>query len=161
MSFHAVDKEAFRRACSTFATGVAVATVVGADGAPHGLTVSSFTSVSLSPPLVLICVGHASAMLKHFRANPFFGVNILREANTEVSEHFARKGHDRFNGVEWLAGRTGAPLLPDALAILECKRTETVEAGDHDILIGKVVRAELHDGRPLVYFGSTYRRLDP
>jgi flavin reductase (DIM6/NTAB) family NADH-FMN oxidoreductase RutF len=156
-----VDKEAFRRACASFPTGVTVATAVGTDGAPHGLTVSSFTSVSLSPPLVLVCIGHSSTVLKHFRASPFFGINILREANTEVSEHFARKGRDRFNGVEWLPGKTGAPLLPDALAVLECKRTDTVGAGDHDILIGKVVRAEWREGRPLVYFGSAYRRLEP
>lgn len=161
MSFPAVDQESFRRACARFASGVAIATVMADDGTPHGLTVSSFTAVSLAPPLVLICIGHSSSVLKHFRACPFFGINILRESDAPVSEHFSRKGHDRFNGVEWLAGKTGAPVLPDALAILECKRTNTVPAGDHDILIGKVVRAESRQGRPLVYFRSAYRRLDP
>jgi len=154
-----VDKDALRRACSKFATGIAVATVVGTDRAPHGLTVNSFASVSLVPPLVLFCVDHASAILPHFRANTYFGINILRQTQKDVSVHFSRKGHDRFNGVEWSAGRTGVPLLPGALALLECKVSQTVEAGDHTILIGKVVHAEWHDGKPLLYFNSGYHRI--
>lgn len=154
-----VDKEAFRKACARFATGIAVATVIGTDEAAHGLTVNSFASVSLSPPLVLICVDHNSAVLKHFRASPYFGVNILREDQKDVSAHFARKGHDRFGEVAWVAGKTGVPLLPEALGVLECKVTDTVEAGDHAILIGKVVRADWHDGRPLIFYNSAYRNL--
>jgi flavin reductase (DIM6/NTAB) family NADH-FMN oxidoreductase RutF len=159
MPLPTVDTAAFRRACSRFPTGIAVATVIGTDGAPHGLTVNSFTSVSLSPPLVLICVDHSSVVLAHFRASDSFGVNILREDQRDVSARFARKGHDRFGGVKWIAGKIGVPLLPDALAQLECKVTQTVEAGDHTILIGRVARAESHDGRPLVYFNSSYREL--
>ncbi|MCL6507227.1 MAG: flavin reductase family protein [Bryobacteraceae bacterium] len=159
MVFAAVDRDSFRRACAKFATGVAIATVRGADGAPHGLTVNSFTSVSLSPPLVLICVDHSSAVLLHFRAATAFGINVLRDSQRELSLRFARKGHDRFDGVPWSAGKTGAPLIEGVLASLECVVEQTVDAGDHTIFIGKVVAAAAHAGRPLVYYESGYHRL--
>ncbi|MCS6953268.1 MAG: flavin reductase family protein [Bryobacterales bacterium] len=159
MPFSAVNRDSFRRACAKFPTGVAIATVNGADGAPHGLTVNSFTSVSLSPPLVLICVDHAAAVLRHFRAAQCFGINVLRESQRELSVHFARKGHDRFDGMEWTPGATGAPLLAGVLASLECVVEKTVEAGDHTIFIGKVVAAAAHPGRPLVYYESGYHTL--
>lgn len=159
MPFSAVDRDSFRRACGKFPTGVAVATVNGADGAPHGLTVNSFTSVSLSPPLVLICVDHAAAVLAHFRAARCFGVNVLRESQRELSVRFSRKGHDRFNGLEWAPGQTGVPLLGGVLAALECVVEQTVEAGDHTIFIGEVVAATAHSGKPLIYYESGYHAL--
>lgn len=154
-----VDRESFRRACAKFATGIAVAAVIGKDGVPRGLTANSFTSVSLSPPLVLVCVDVSSGVLPHFRASSFFAINILNEHQRHLSTRFARKGHDRFTGVEWMPGETGAPLLPYALGSLECSLTQTVEAGDHVIFIGKVVSAGWREGRPLVYFNSAYHRL--
>src|ERR1700679_1929950 len=96
-----ISSDEFRRACGRFATGVTIATVSDADGVPHGLTVSSFTSVSLDPPLVSICLGHAVSLLDTFRAANFFGINILAEKQEALSQHFARKGHDRFQGVAW------------------------------------------------------------
>ena len=105
-----VGSEEFRRACGRFANGVTVASVLDANGAPHGLTVSSFTSVSLDPPLILICLGHAVTAIQHFRAATHFGINVLSEEQRALSERFARKGYDRFDGVEWHARRhRGAP----------------------------------------------------
>lgn len=154
-----VTPDEFRRACGRFATGVAIATVLDAQGAPHGLTVSSFTSVSLEPPLVLICLGHAVTVIQSFRAAKHFGINVLAASQREVSDRFARKGEDRFNGTPWIAGATGVPLLPGALAAIECAVERIVAAGDHDVLIGRMVRAQVAEGAPLVYFASRYREL--
>lgn len=149
----------FRRVCGRFATGVVIATVRDAQMNPHGMTINSFTSVSLEPPLILLCVDHRASLLQYFRAHTHFGVNILREDQRELADHFARKGHDRFGSVEWHPGETGVPLLPHVLATLECSRKQRVTAGDHDIVIGEVLHARVHEGHPLVYFASRYRAL--
>ena len=155
-----VDKALFRRACGHFPTGVTILTVIDAKGAPHGMTASSFTSVSLDPPLVLVCVDHRAAVMKHLRRAEHIGINILSEGQHELSQRFATRGHDRFDGVDWSAGRHGVPLIPGALASFECGMHRLVDAGDHAILIAEVLSAEHRDGRPLVYFGSGYHKLD-
>jgi flavin reductase (DIM6/NTAB) family NADH-FMN oxidoreductase RutF len=155
-----IDETSFRRACARFATGVAVATVIDAAGVPHGLTVNSFTSVSLKPPLVLICVDYGSTVLPMFRAAAHFGVNVLREDQREISAKFARRGEDRFDGVVWRPGEAGVPLLEGALASFVCAMRQMVEAGDHAVLIGEVAGVEFSDGMPLLYFGSAYRRME-
>ena len=111
-----VTSEEFRRACGRFATGVTIASVLDGQGAPHGLTVSSFTSVSLDPPLISICLGHAVSVIHHFRKASHFGINILAEDQQALSDRFARKGLDRFDGVRWQPGATGVPLIPGVLA---------------------------------------------
>ncbi|HWQ55804.1 MAG TPA: flavin reductase family protein [Bryobacteraceae bacterium] len=156
-----VEKAEFCRACAQFATGVAVATVRDAEGAPHGITINSFTSVSLEPPLVLICVGHSASILQRFRVTGYFGLNMLSEHQQHLSEHFARRAEDRFESVPWYPGATGVPLIPDVLGTVECRVVRAVTAGDHDILLGEVLRTEVRGGRPLIYYGSAYRRLDP
>lgn len=150
----------FRRVCGAFATGVAVATVTGRDGKPHGLTVNSFTSVSLDPPLVLVCIGHKAATHGPFSTAPAFAVNILDESQRELSERFASSHPRRFEGVAWRNGETGAPVLEEALAVLECEAWRKMDAGDHTIFVGLVKRASVRDGRPLLYFGGKYRRLE-
>jgi flavin reductase (DIM6/NTAB) family NADH-FMN oxidoreductase RutF len=154
-----VTADEFRRACGRFATGVTVATVLDSKSVPHGLTVSSFTSVSLDPPLILICLGHAVTCIDAFRAASHFGINVLSSAQRDISDRFARKGHDRFNGVPWVSGETGVPLLPDSLARIECAVHERFVSGDHDILVGRMVRAEVAEGDPLLYFASRYREI--
>ena len=154
-----VSGEEFRRVCGRFATGVAVASVTDERGAAHGLTVSSFTSVSLDPPLVLICLGNEVTMIEAFRHASHFGINILREEDRELSQRFATKGHDRFNGIAWRRGGTGVPLIDCALATIECETHQRIASGDHDILVGRVVAAVVEDGAPLVYYASRYRKL--
>jgi flavin reductase ActVB len=155
-----VGKAEFCSACAKFPTGVTIVTVVDAQGCPHGMTASSFTSVSLAPPLVLVCVDHQATLLEHLRPSKYLGINILSEGQRQLSVHFARRGQDRFDGVDWTAGHHGVPLIPGALAALECQIERMVDAGDHAVLIAKVLRAEFRDGRPLVYFGSRYHKLD-
>ena len=154
-----LTSEQFRRACGRFATGVTIATVIGPHGAPHGLTVSSFTSVSLTPPLISICLGHEVSEMDLFRAASFFGINVLSENQRPISERFARRGHPRFDGLDWRPGSTGVPLITGVLATLECHVEQRITAGDHDIFLGRVLRAHVAEGKPLLYFASGYRRL--
>ncbi|MGO9258791.1 MAG: flavin reductase family protein [Bryobacteraceae bacterium] len=155
----ALGSEEFRRACGRFATGVTIASVMDLAGTPHGLTVSSFASVSLDPPLVLICLGHEVTMIESFRAATHFGISVLTEAQRDLSERFARKGHDRFTGVKWHRGRSGVPLLDGVLAAIECQVHQRFTSGDHDILVGQMLRAHVTEGTPLIHFASRYRRL--
>ncbi len=154
-----LTSEEFRHACGRFATGITIATVSDAQGIPHGLTVNSFTSVSLDPPLVSICLGHAVSLIEVFRAASYFGINVLAESQRVVSERFARKGYDRFEGVEWEPGANGVPLIAGVLAAMECRTIERIRAGDHDIFLAQMVTARVGEGEPLVYFASDYRRL--
>ncbi len=154
-----IEKQHFRRICGKFASGITVATVRDAAGAPHGMTANSFTSVSLAPPLVLVCVDHRARILEHFRIGDHFGINILGAAQRPLSDRFAGSGYDRFEGVAWRPGYTGVPLLEHVLATLECARVNVVTAGDHDIVIGEVLHADCQDGDPLVFYGSQYRSL--
>lgn len=156
----AVGPQAFLRACAQFTTGVAITTVLDPAGAPLGMTVNSFTSVSLQPPLVLICIDQKARILDHFLTCEFFAINILRENQQSLSMHFARPGEDRFGSIEWYPGNTGAPLIPNSLATLECAVFERVESGDHTIVIGEVLSAIRHEGRPLLYFSSAYQTLN-
>jgi flavin reductase (DIM6/NTAB) family NADH-FMN oxidoreductase RutF len=133
-----------------------VATVLGPDGSPHGMTANSFTSVSCDPPLVLFCVDHRTSILTSFRSMVHFGINVLSEEQRDLSMRFAQKGHDRFDQVPWIAGQTGVPLIEDALASFECRVTQRVTAGDHDIIIGEVLTARMREGRPLLFFNSNY-----
>jgi flavin reductase (DIM6/NTAB) family NADH-FMN oxidoreductase RutF len=155
-----VDKAEFCRTCAKFPTGVTIVTLLDRCGVPHGMTASSFTSVSLDPPLVLVCVDHKAAVMEHLRRCERLGINILSEGQRELSAHFARRGRDRFDGVDWHNGHHGVPLIAGVLATFECGVHRLVDAGDHAIVIAEVLRTDHHDGRPLVYFGSTYHKLN-
>jgi flavin reductase (DIM6/NTAB) family NADH-FMN oxidoreductase RutF len=154
-----LDFDLFRSACSRFATGITVVTVIGKDGLPHGMTANSFTSVSLDPPLILVCIDRKAAMLPRLEEAQYFGINVLSEEQESFSAHFARTGTDRFEGVPWSRGELGVPLLDGVLATYECAVREIVEAGDHRIFIGEVRHLRCFDGKPLIYFGSRYRTL--
>jgi flavin reductase (DIM6/NTAB) family NADH-FMN oxidoreductase RutF len=154
-----IDADTYRQTCAQFATGVAVATVRAADGTPHGLTVSSFTAVSINPPLILICIDCASQALDHFRRGPYFAVNVLAVSQRDLSVTFAEKPEGRFDGIAWEPGQTGAPLLEGALSTIECRVERVLDAGDHAVIIGEVVRAECRAGQPLLYFNRMYREL--
>ena len=158
-AIRAVPATDFRRACSRFATGIAVATTSGADGEPHGLTVNSFTSVSLDPPMVLVCVDYKCNILPYFRSASYYGINILSETQHDLSVRFADRMGDRFDGIGWRRGESGTPMLEGVLAAFECRLVRVVEAGDHAVLLGEVVAAESAEGRPLLYFGGGYALL--
>jgi flavin reductase (DIM6/NTAB) family NADH-FMN oxidoreductase RutF len=154
-----VTSREFRHACARFATGITIATVLDAQGLPHGLTVNSFSSVSLDPPLISICLGHAITMIDAFRESKYFGINVLSDSQQHLSDRFASKGQDRFDGLEWYRAAHGTPFLPGALAAIECAQHKRVTAGDHDIFIGEMLETRLAEGEPLIYFASRYRTL--
>ena len=150
---------AFRQAMGQFATGVTIVTTMSADQ-PVGLTANSFTSVSLDPALVLVCLGKSLGCLQAFSEADHFGVNVLQAAQRETSNRFATKGSDRFTGLDWHLADGTIPLLSNALANLECRKHAELDYGDHVIFIGQVERATYDPSRqPLLYFGGQYRQL--
>jgi flavin reductase (DIM6/NTAB) family NADH-FMN oxidoreductase RutF len=149
----------YRRACAKFDTGITVVTVADAHGHPHGMTVNSFSSVSLDPPLVLVSIDLRNSILGHFLSASFFAINILAEGQEGLSQRFSSVSEKRFDGVEWHASPLGMPLLDGVLAHLECSVVRTFEAGDHTILVGEVRDGSYAEGKPLVFFNSEYRNL--
>jgi flavin reductase (DIM6/NTAB) family NADH-FMN oxidoreductase RutF len=149
----------FRTALRSFAAGVTVVTTRDREGRPSGLTASAFTSVSLDPPLVLVCVDHAATAHPDFRERGWFAVNVLRREQEALSRHFAVSGGDKFGGVPCHEGQTGLPLLDGALVTLECRIVDAHEAGDHTIFVGQVEAASVTGGRPLLYFHGGYHSL--
>lgn len=154
-----LDVHEFRRACSRFATGVCVLTTCTPDGRPHGLTVNSFTSLSLDPPLVMAAIARSSAQLPGFENSASFAVNILTEEQRHLSTHFAKPEDGRFNGAVWSPGATGSPVFADTLGVIECRTVQWLDAGDHRVLVGQAVAAVVRKGRPLLYFESGYASL--
>ena len=151
--------EEFLRACGRFATGVAIATTMDSSGSPCGLTISSFSSVSLHPPLVLFCIDRASQVLGAFEESKSFVINILNESQRDLAQRFATRQNDRFGGLEFRRGISGAPVIPHSLAVIECRRHQVLDGGDHRIFLGEVLSVDAADGDPLLYFASRYRQL--
>lgn len=157
---HSVSPGDFRAVLGRFATGVTIVTARAAGGEPVGLTVNSFTSVSLDPPLVLFCLDRTAGSLPAFEAAQGFAVNILGADQEAVSTRFADPEAARFSvdGVETWS--TGSPILSDAVAALDCTVHARHDGGDHVILVGRVQRlAVMSEGEPLVYWRGGYRRL--
>lgn len=150
------DPKLLRRTLGTFVTGVTVVTTIDADGRPRGMTANSFTSVSLDPPLVLICIGNHAASFEAFGAADRFAISILAEEQQEVSALFASKTPDKFDQVSWRVENTGAPVIDGAVGWLDCSLHERVLAGDHLILIGRVMAFASNGGRPLGFFAGQY-----
>lgn len=153
------DHRALRDALGTFATGVTVVTALDADGRAVGLTVNSFNTVSLDPPLILWSLSLASPNLEAFRRASHFTVNVLAADQQAVSERFAQRGADKFADLDWRSGLGGAPLLPGCCATLECRNDAQHAGGDHLIFIGRVERFARREAAPLLFHGGRYRAL--
>ena len=154
------DPRTLRDALGCFATGVTVVTTFAHDGHPIGLTANSFTSVSLDPPLLLVCIARTSASVAAFRATENFAVNVLHIGQQPTSNLFATRGQDRFGDTNWHTGECGTPVLDGSLASFECARHAVHDGGDHIVLVGRVVKAGFEPQRdPLLYFRGRYRRL--
>ncbi|MDB5360594.1 MAG: flavin reductase family protein [Rhodospirillales bacterium] len=143
------DTADLRRAFGTFLTGVTVVTTRDAAGIPCGMTANSFTSVSLEPPLVLVCIGKGSSNIAVFEAADRFAVNILGDDQSEVATVFSARGVDRFATIDCLEAATGAPVLADCLSWFDCSLHQRVIAGDHVILIGRVEDFAIRPREPL------------
>ena len=156
-----IEKQQFRRICGKFASGITVATVLDSAGAPHGMTANSFTSVSMTPPLVLVCVDLTSDTHGDLRAAGAFAVSVLAADQERLARRFAdAQERERFQGVAWREEATGAPVLEDAVAWVDCRVWAEYPAGDHTIFVGQVLAGDADDRPPLLYYRGGYGRFD-
>ena len=156
-----ISQEEFRTALRHFAAGVTVVTTRDSSGQPSGLTASAFTSVSLDPPLVLVCVDRTAVSHPALEAHGWFAINVLGRDQTHLSRRFALSGGDKFGDLSFHEGLARLPLLDGVLATLECRLVARHEAGDHTIFVGQVEAVAMAGGHPLVYFQGDYHRLEP
>ena len=156
-----IDESRFRQVLGHFPTGVTVITATGEGGVPVGLAVGSFASLSLDPPLVLFCASKTSSSWPKIEAAGSFCVNVLSDRQEDVSRAFASKSDDKFAGIGWRPGHTGAPIINDVLAWIDCRVDAVHDGGDHHIVVGRVLELEVAaEGRPLVFFRGGYGRFE-
>jgi flavin reductase (DIM6/NTAB) family NADH-FMN oxidoreductase RutF len=155
------DPDSFRSVLGRFATGVTIVTARDAAGGDHGMTVSAFCAVSLDPPLVLVCVDRIASMHDVLMVETHYAVNVLAAGQEALSRRFSgRDPHLRFDGIGYSRGQTGAPLLDDVLAHVECRIVDRHTAGDHGIFVAEVEAAVAHPERPLLYYRGGYAQLE-
>jgi 4-nitrophenol 2-monooxygenase / 4-nitrocatechol 4-monooxygenase, reductase component len=156
----AFDGAVFRRVISNFMSGVVVMTTTH-DGVRYGMTVSAISSLSLDPPMLLVCLNSASTTQEAVRRSGRFAVNILAEHQGHIAERFARPGtDDKFAGLATSPGRTGVPVIPGVLATVECRVAEVVSGGTHRVFLGEAVHAEAIEGSPLAYFRGKFGKFE-
>jgi flavin reductase (DIM6/NTAB) family NADH-FMN oxidoreductase RutF len=157
-----IDTETFRAVLGRFASGVTIVTARDARGRDHGMTVSAFCSLSLSPTLVLVCIAHDASMHSLMLEHPSFGINVLSSEQEAYSRRFAAEEDDRFEGIAFRRGQNGVVLLDDALAHMECRVVRHHDAGDHTVFFAEIDRAEpmASEGRPLLYYRGGYAQLE-
>ena len=154
-----ISPDEFRHVLGHFASGVTIVSTCDSETRPTGLTASAFSSVSLDPPLVLICVDHKSQSYPALLERGCFAINVLTNEQEHASRRFASSRLDKFDGVEFEVSDLSLPLIKGALAHIECTTVTTHVEGDHTIFIGRVERARVGDGEPLLYFRGKYGRL--
>ena len=147
---------AFREALGSFATGVTVATTLDEGGEPVGVTASSFNSVSLEPPLVLWSLAKDSQSRGAFESSGHFAIHVLSASQQALSDRFARRGADKFGGMEWARGQLGSPVFTEHAALFECATRHLYDGGDHIIMVGEVIAFETRDEAPLLFHGGRY-----
>ena len=157
----AVDGATFRAVMGSFATGVAVVTARDHQGVPRGMTVTSVASVSLDPPLLLVCFATGAATRVAVTRTGVFAVNVLAAGQEAVADRFAQRRPDKFETVPTRPGRLGVPLIDGTLAVAECRVVREAPAGDHVIVFGLVAHGEADAGEPLVYHRRAYGRFAP
>ncbi|MQA85474.1 MAG: flavin reductase [Streptosporangiales bacterium] len=155
-----VERDTFRDALCRWAAGVTIVTTVDRhDRRPWGFTASAFSSLSLDPPLILVCLDRDADCHDAFTRAKRFMINVLRAEHEELALRFATKGAEKFSGQEFTLSASGLPTLPDALCSVECDLRQTIPGGDHTILIGRVHDCVVRDGRPMIYYNRGFRRL--
>jgi 4-nitrophenol 2-monooxygenase / 4-nitrocatechol 4-monooxygenase, reductase component len=155
-----ITPAAFRSTLRHFPAGVTVITARDAEGRPCGLTASAFTSVSLDPPLVLVCIDHAATAYRAFTEYGWFAVNVLEKSQEYLSRQFAASTGDKFAGVSFREGLGRLPILDDVIAALECRVVHQYAGGDHTIFVGQVEAATINGGSPLLYFRGAYHGIE-
>jgi flavin reductase (DIM6/NTAB) family NADH-FMN oxidoreductase RutF len=154
-----ISPDDFRQVLAHFASGVTIVTTCDNEQRPTGLTASAFCSVSLDPPLILICVDHKSQSYPHLRECGRFAINILHQGHEPLSRRFASSRLDKFDGVAFRLGVLGVPLIDAALGHLECRTVNAHVEGDHTIFVGRVESVGVGEGEPLLYYRGRYHKL--
>jgi flavin reductase (DIM6/NTAB) family NADH-FMN oxidoreductase RutF len=155
------DDNAFRATLGRFASGITVLTLRDSTGVDRGMTATAFSSLSLDPPLILVCIGKAASIGPSLARATHFAVHVLAADQEALARKFAEKDGDRFGGLTARRGVEGLPLLDGALATLECRIAARHPGGDHEIVVGEVLAASSRDGDPLIYYRGRYGRLAP
>ncbi len=155
-----INKDEFRAALGRFASGVTVVTTKDADGNLHGITVSAFCSVSLEPPLILVCIEKTAGSHRALEESEFFAVNVLEESQQYYSDQFASYLPDKFDGIKFTINKNDIPVLQNTLAGFECRLVNAYDGGDHTIFVGQIEKSRITDGKPLIYFHGNYRKLN-
>jgi flavin reductase ActVB len=155
-----VSPDEFRSILGRFPSGVTVVTTTAADGSDEGMTVSAFCSVSLEPPLVLICIEKTASVHEAITRAPSFVVNILSAKQEQIARRFSIVDIDRFEGIGFSRSRNGIAVLDDVLGIIECNRFALHDAGDHTIIVGEVEAGRAENGAPLQYYRGGYAQLE-
>lgn len=153
-----IDGNEFRRALGCFATGVAVVTTIDGKGQKVGITVSSFNSVSMDPPLVLWSIAHDAMSYDAFMNAEYFAVNVLTIGQQDLSVRFANMGIDKFKDLDCREGLHGSPILPKFAACFECRTEHRYDGGDHKIIVGRVLRLEDTDEDPLIFYRGHFHK---
>lgn len=155
-----IDQREFRNTLGTFATGITIITTQTQEGSLVGVTINSFASVSLDPPMVLFSLNRESPLREIFLKSEHFNVCVLSQDQEKLSNLFASPDPNKFDKVDWNSGQNGMPVLNATLATLECTRQTTYEGGDHTIFIGEVTHHESNaQGKPLLYFNGGYAKI--
>jgi flavin reductase (DIM6/NTAB) family NADH-FMN oxidoreductase RutF len=155
-----VSPDEFRSVLGRFPSGVTVVTTKGADGSDEGMTVSAFSSVSLEPPLVLICIEKNASAYEALTIAPGFVVNVLSASQEQIARRFSIVDIDRFEGVGYSRSRNGYTIIDDVLGVIECRRVTNHDAGDHTIIVGEVETTRAETGTPLLYYRGGYAQLE-
>ncbi len=156
-----LDQDEFRSVLGRFATGVTVVTVADKQGRDYGMTVTAFSSLSLEPPLVLVCIDHDASILPAFTSASHFVVNVLAAHQEAIARRFSvPDAEQRFEGLGFTRGQTGPAVLEDVLASIECRVVQSVVSGDHTIFMGEAEAANVRQDTPLLYYRGGYSQLD-
>jgi flavin reductase ActVB len=157
-----IDGALFRQTMSRYASGVTVVTVLDAEGKAWALTANAISSVSLNPPLILVCIDKKANTYEALTQASYFSVNVLEASQEDLALHFARHITDKFETIPYERGATGAPLLPQAsIAMIECRMYAQYPGGDHTIVVGEVLAAEVREGRPQLFYDRAFGTFVP
>jgi flavin reductase (DIM6/NTAB) family NADH-FMN oxidoreductase RutF len=156
----AVAPNEFRRVMGLFATGVTIVTIFDPNSRPYGFPVNAFSSVSLNPPEILICIDRAVSGHQYFRMGKLFSVHILNAQQASLCRRFTTKDIDRFEGLNVIATPAGAPLIQGVLVVIECQIVGILPASDHDIFLGRVSWLQSNQGNPLIFYGGHFLSLN-